>query len=237
MDRITKKGEIEVIIRRVLASEDVESMAKVLLKDILSFKVKFPLLEYAAHLLIDGLPSRYIYKMCDEVAAFNTIGGNVIIGIMLQSRLNSDKASALHYASKYMDQGAEWYVTDIIGERVFGYGMLMYFDEVFILIQQYAQHDSKWVVRAVGAGGHYAIKKGLDKESVDRLFELLISLANARDHHIKTGIGWAAKTTARFHPEIIDKYRPLIIAGEGVGRWFIRKVNIGLKRHAYFNLI
>ena len=77
---------------------------------------------------------------------------------------------------------------------------------------------------------HYAVKKGLEKEYVEQMFELLLSLATTTDFHTKKGVGWAVKTVAKFHPEIISKYQEQIDADGNVKQWFRTKIKIGLGR-------
>src|SRR5690606_25916890 len=108
-----------------------------------------------------------------------------------------------------------------------------YHNEALNFLYQLSTNASPFVVRSIGPGAHYAIKKGLPAKETEDLFKLLLSLANAKDGEIKRGIGWAAKTTAKFHPQIILKFRNLIDDPEKTGAWFRTKVRIGLERNAY----
>lgn len=98
------------------------------------------------------------------------------------------------------------------------------------LLKKLAGDENKWLVRCVGVAAHYAIKKGLKKQYVDEMFVLLLSLCNTTDFHTKKGIGWAAKTSAKFHPDIIAKYQLHIERDERVKQWFKTKIKIGLGR-------
>ena len=56
---------------------------------------------------------------------------------------------------------------------------------------------------------------------------------NSKEKEVRQGIGWAAKTTAKFHPDIIQQYQSEIHNQEKVANWFRRKIQIGLERHEY----
>ncbi|NNE97923.1 MAG: DNA alkylation repair protein, partial [Pyrinomonadaceae bacterium] len=42
------------------------------------------------------------------------------------------------------------------------------------------------------------------------------------------GIGWAAKTTAKFHPDIVADYRDRMEADPNIKQWFKTKIEMGL---------
>jgi hypothetical protein len=200
---------------------------------LLSHKVKFPLLEFCAARFHEEIAASDHISFCDEIAALQTEGGNVILGIMLQKRLHSHFEASFRQAARYIAAGEFWYVSDIIGARVFGFGLLRDAEKSILLLQDFAQSESIWVVRAVGAGAHEAIKKGLKKEAVVGVFQLLLSLGNVTDKEIRAGVGWAAKTTAKFHPDVIEKFQHEIEDKKAIGNWFRRKVTIGLDRYEY----
>lgn len=201
---------------------------------LLAHKVKFSLLEFCAARFHEEIAVSDHISFCDEIAALQTEGGNVILGIMLQKRLESHFEASFKQAAKYIAAGEFWYVSDIIGARVFGFGLLRDAEKSIALLQDLAKSESIWVVRAVGAGVHEAIKKGLKKEAIAEVFQLLLSLGNATDKEIRAGVGWAAKTAAKFHPDIITSFQKEIEEEEKtVGDWFRRKVTIGLERYEY----
>lgn len=236
MESITRKPEIRTCIQSVLEAYDlhgVESAVATLHQLVLSKKVKFPLLEYAAMLLFERLaPADYI-AFCDEVEGLKTIGGNVILGIVLQKHADAAYNASIENATRYISQADAWYVCDIIGERVFGYLLLHRPDETIPVIRRLSQHPSNWVVRSLGAGAHYATKKGLPEEKCVAVFRILLSMANTQDKEIRQGVGWAAKTTAKFHPGIIRTHWSEINDPVKVSNWFRAKIAIGLNRFAY----
>lgn len=201
-------------------------------KQFLQAKVKFPLLEFIAEEIIEFLPDSKQVSFCHMIAELQTEGGNVLLGKILQIRLDRNLDESLELAAEFIEQGEEWFVTDIIAERVYGVGLLNHFRNTLAFLKKLRNHKSPWVERAIGPGSHYAIKKGLSASDTDKVFQLLLSLRDAKDPNVKTGIGWAAKTTAKFHPDIIEKYRDQI-EDPKTGQWFRTKVEIGLKRNAY----
>ena len=236
MKTITKKGdlknELDLCLSKI-TSGNINSFVEELNHRILRKKVKFPLLEYCASEINMSAAEQYHVSICDQISALRTIGGNVIIGILLQKRLADHFEESMKKSIEYIAIGGEWYVTDIIGERIYGWSLLHFPAKTLQLLKKLSSHTNHWVVRSIGPGLHYAIKKGLQIKYVEKVFALLLTLATAKDYHVKRGIGWAAKTTAKFHPEVIEKYAEVLENKEEVGQWFRTKVNIGLKRNAY----
>ncbi len=219
----------------VYREQGVSAFIKTFNTQVLQNKVKFPMLEYSGKLLCESIPPEEQLEICDRIERLKTIGGNVIIGIILQLRLKDYFEQSLEKATEYISQADAWYVCDIIGERVFGFALLHHSLETIPEIKKRSGHSSNWLLRSLGAGIHYAIKKGLDKKSVKTLFRILLSKANTKDKEIRQGIGWAAKTTAKFHPDIIAHFAATINDDDIVDNWFRRKIDIGLKRNQLYN--
>ncbi|PHN08120.1 DNA alkylation repair protein [Flavilitoribacter nigricans] len=236
MRKITRKGEILAALEKVCAAYREQGPAEAVAcceTEMLQHKVKFPLLETFTRGLYECLPETEQLAFCDRIAALRTIGGNVLLGIMLQERLTAHFLPSFGKAAEYIAAGEQWYVCDIIGERVFGYALLHQPERTLPELERLARHPSFWVVRSLGAGSHYAIKKGLEKTAVRRVFALLLSLCNTRNKEVRQGVGWAAKTTARFHPDIIAENRLRIQNEDQVPGWFRTKIKIGLARHQH----
>lgn len=232
---ITRKSDLKLILKScnlIYQKKGLKELIGEIRQNILSVKIKFPLLEFAAFELYNLLPEDKQLLFCDEIEKFKTIGGNVLLGIILQKRLETDLKESFQKAAQYISNSNEWYVSDIIGERVFGFALLTKPEQAFPLIKEYAFHKNNMVQRSTGAGMHYAIKKGLKKSFTTPVFELLLSKAFITDYQTKRGIGWAAKTMARFHPDIVRQYKDQI-EGKETGKWFKTKVRIGLGRHTY----
>jgi len=232
----TGKLQIRSLLQKPILDSlgSTQALTNYLEMHLLVHKIKFPLLEYAAVLVEQSLSNEQIYASCKQVHRLNTIGGNVIIGKLLQSQIEWDLDRAFKQAAKFMQEGQLWYVSDIIGERVWGYGLLNQPESSLEQLKVYSLHYSPWVVRGIGAGTHYAVKKGLSQTWSEQAFKLLLTQALRKEHPIKTGIGWAAKTIARYHPDIIKSYHHQCNDPKQCGRWFTSKIEKGLARNQYY---
>ena len=236
MKLITKKSEIKEILEKCFEKYDqsgLESLVSEIHTSILSNKVKFPILEYCGETIYKTLPENQHILFCDNIQKLKTEGGNVLLGKILQKRLNSNFKQSIEKATEYIADADIWYVCDIIGERVYGYSLLHQPQKTILEIKKLSIHKNNWVIRSLGAGTHYAIKKGLDKSNVKTMFAILLSMANSKDKEIRQGVGWAGKTTAKFHPDIIKFYKSEIEDSEKVANWFRKKIEIGLNRNNY----
>ncbi|WP_435624837.1 DNA alkylation repair protein [Flagellimonas sp.] len=236
MESLSRKLEVKEQLKHCLTSyrdSGLNNCIQQIETRILSKKIRFPLLEFCGETFFQEIKLEEQIAFCAQIERLKTIGGNVIIGIILQKRLHHNLKESIGKAAEYISLADAWYICDIIGERVFGYALLNSWDQTFPLIQDLANHPSNWVVRSLGAGFHNAIKNGLEKLYVEQLFLLLLSKANVKDKEMKQGMGWAAKTTAKFHPDIIAKFKSEIENTEKTGAWFRTKVRIGLERHQY----
>lgn len=236
MESISRKPIIKALVDQSLQeykNHGFEALIKSLCENILSKKVKFPLLEYAAHQYFENIEDEFQIIFCDVLKSKKLEGGNVILGIMLQHRLEFHYDNSIQKAAEYISQATAWYVCDIIGERVFGHALLHYFSKTLEHYHGLIAHDSHWVIRSLGAGAHLAIKWGLEKEKVKEVFKVLLIAGGLKDKEIRQGIGWAAKTTAKFHPDLITEFRADIDNEVIVANWFRTKVQIGLERHEY----
>lgn len=235
MKAITRKSEIKEELERCFLSLEnggIDSFVATINKRILSSKVKFPLLEYCGQEIIHRVnPSDHL-AICHKLTGSQTIGENVLIGTILKLRLENDFDESIDEAIKFISLSWDWYVSDIIGERVFGHAFLNYPGRMLDTFDKLKNHESKWVVRAIGSGCHNAIKWGLPKSEAEEAFKTLLELGDSKDYQIRRGIGWAAKTTAKFHPDIIQKYEEAIHS-KHIGSWFRTKIKIGLSRHSY----
>jgi hypothetical protein len=227
---ISSKATITAITERLLGiyyQEGVDAFIKAFHTQILKKKVRFPVLEHAGKLLYESIPVKEQIDVTDKIIGLHEIGSNTVAGTILQLRLEKHFKQSIDKAIEYIITGDEWYVCDIIGERVMGHGLLTQPEKTLPVLKKMAKNESKWIVRCIGVAAHYAIKKGLEKKYVEEVFKLLLSLGDTTDFHTKKGIGWAAKTTSKFYPDLVDKYSAQI---EGTKQWFKTKVKIGLSR-------
>ena len=214
----------------------ISSLAIAVNSVILSKRIKFSVLEYCGRELFKHISSDKHIEFLDALVKPKEMGSWVIAGMMLQLRLTEHFEESLAKAAEYITYGNEWYVCDIIGERVMGHGLLN-FPMKMPELNQLAKSQNRWLIRSVGVAAHYATKKRLEIYYADEVFKLLLSLANSTDFHTKKGIGWGAKTIAKFHPSIIEKYKNNIYDNPSVKQWFKTKVEIGLKRNQFENLL
>lgn len=237
MECITHKKTVQQFLER-LPSEYTErtkiSFLTQLQDEILAKKVRFPLLEYTGKSFHKKIPVEQQPGFLDALVSTHQTGAFVIAGIMLQSQLSSHYEQSLRQAENYILRGNTWYVCDIIGERVMGYALLTSPEKTIPILESYKNHPDKWMVRCIGVAAHYAIKKGLVKNAVKQVFALLLSLAGTTEFHTRKGIGWAAKTTAKFHPDIIAQYQAQMTGNPSVNIWFHTKIRIGLSRSAKY---
>ena len=236
MQVVTRKAEVKEYLDKCLSVYDganVPELVEAVHCHILNRKVKFPLLEYCGKIIHGTLAHPDRITFCDQLEALKTEGGNVILGIILQNELSDHFELSIQKTVEYISRADVWYVCDIIGERVFGFSLLNQPARTIPEIQRLTTSASRWVVRSLGAGVHYAIKKGLDKAEVRTVFRILLSNAGSTDKEIRQGVGWAAKTTAAFHPDVIDFFKDEINDKISVANWFRAKIEIGLSRNRY----
>ncbi len=123
MKSITRKSEVLQITQNCLLIYQNKGFNAFLMayhQEILSSKIKFPLLEESATAIYTYLPENDRLHFCDEIEKLKTIGANVIIGKILQKRLGVNFTETIEKAVQYIAMADDWYVCDIIGERVFG---------------------------------------------------------------------------------------------------------------------
>ncbi|WP_395373864.1 DNA alkylation repair protein [Marinicella sp. W31] len=236
MRLITRKSDLKPILNvacEKFTQAGLDLMLPYIDDEILSHKVKFPLLEWCASEFHQYIPQSTQLDFCDRIHQLNREGGNVILGKMLQIRSAKNLPESLDKAAEYISQADIWYVADIIGERVFGHTLLHQFHNTFTTIRAMSLSANHWLIRGFGAGSHYSIKKGLPKDDVETLFSWLLLQAHSSNKEIRQGIGWAAKTTAKFHPEIIKTFHQEIHKKHKIAQWFRTKIKIGLERHAH----
>lgn len=236
MESITRKSDLKPKVQAFIdcyLQKGKEKGLQYLLDHILSFKIKFPLLEFVGEEIHQQLPKKDHLLFCDELYAKNTMGGLVIIGKLLQLRLEYDVENSIERAEYYISLADEWYICDIIGERVWGYGLRYYTESCFSMVLSRFTSENRWVIRSLGAGSHFAIKRGLDRIYVEQLWLELLKFGKSKDKEIRQGIGWACKTTAKFHPELIQQYNLQLDDRTQIDNWVRRKVKIGLERAEY----
>ncbi len=236
MESITRKSDLRIILSKAPKGEstvELEKLVEYLCSTALNHKIKFPLLEFIAEELFTHLPKHKHLIFCDLIFSKNTMGGLVIIGKILQLRLNVNAIESINKATHYISLADEWFICDIIGERVYGYGMRYYTETCFKTVKSIFTHTNRWVLRGMGAGCHFAIKRGLEENNVEQLFIELLKFGKSKDKEIRQGVGWACKTTAKFHPKLIQTHINHIEDDALIDNWVRRKIKMGLDRSKY----
>ncbi|MEI2274922.1 DNA alkylation repair protein [Sphingobacterium sp. ML3W] len=233
IEKISSKVRVREILGQAKQSWEQQGQDALLVtinEGLLKNKVSFPLLEFAAKEMALWIPENEQLHFMDIMVATKEMGSYVLAGMMLQLRLPLHLEQSIQRACAYILSGDQWYVCDIIGERVLGHALLTYPEKTIPLLALLAKNSDKWIVRTIGVATHYAVKKGLSPKFAETMFRLLLILSNATNLHIKKRIGWGAKTIAKFHPTIIAHYQKQIELPE-TRQWFRTKVNIGLNRN------
>ena len=230
MKVISRKSEVQPIIDECILSyrqggihQCVENLHALLLKK----HVKFPLLDHCGYELYLNTPLEKHVELCNGIERLKTEGGNVLLGTILQRRLEDHFEESIQKAVDYISVADFGYTPDVIGERVFGASLLREPEKTIGIIEPLFSSECSLVIRSLGAGIHYAIKKGLSEEFVRILFNFLLAAGKSEDKEIRQGIGWAAKTTAKFHPKIIESYTVRINDPQKVDSWFRAKIGSG----------
>ena len=195
--------------------------------EIFRHRVKFPILEKIAIICSKQLTGEGQQLLVAKLSESRHISSYPVIGKMIQLELNADFALAYQKAKEHIIQGDQWYVCDIISERVFGEGTLRNFEASYLEFQTMANHENIWIQRSIGIASHYATKKKLPKHQVELLFKLMLENGHKTQLYIKKGIGWAAKTIGKYHPDILHGHAEEIKHTK-LSKWFLRKMDIGL---------
>jgi 3-methyladenine DNA glycosylase AlkD len=233
MEIIGSKAKVLELLEPALKTyspKKEKAFVELLHKQILCKKIRFPQLENAAKELYKTIPANRHLAILDQIISLPEVGTNVIAGIILQLRLKAHFKESIDKALLYITIGDAWFVCDIIGERVLGYALLTEPEKTLLLFKKLTKHENKWAVRSIGVATHYAVKNGLKKEFSERSFQILLLCSTVTDFHTKKGIGWAAKTIAKLHPDIIKKYDSEISNNPNIKQWFKTKIKIGLGR-------
>lgn len=225
---ITSQSALKPVLSQLVSlRHDQDAFWLCLETEVLRHRVKFPVLEFLARQLKDWLTPEEKEALIDRMAMARHISCYPVIGKLLQLELSQGLDKVYEKAQAHIIQGNEWYVCDIISERVFGEGTLRDSKQSLTLLKQMGEHDNFWIQRSIGIASHYATKKKLPKEEVEELLLLMVTHAHKTQYFTKKGIGWAGKTIAKYHPDLIRKHETQMKATP-LSRWFISKVNIGL---------
>jgi hypothetical protein len=196
------------------------------LEQVVSSKIKFPALEHLAILVNDWLPTSEVPSFIEKVVAMDQIGSYPFCGKLIQLQLENDLLGSFRLAAKSIHAGDVWYACDTISERVYGMGLLHFWEEAFPLVKKLSSSKNHWDRRGVGVATHLTVKWGLDPKRSADLLELALKRQAATHHEEKTGIGWGLKTIAKFHPELLKGKG--METGAGLPAWMASKIKRGM---------
>ena len=211
-----------------LEEQDYYGCIAILHKKILASRTKSSIIEYVTRDILNGFPDPCQIPFCDKITKLNEEGSSVVTGTALQMRLETDLEESIEKCIEYARLGDDLSHCDQLSERVLGFAILNYPEIIVPVLPALLKEDERWIVRMVGVGSCHAVKNGLAAEFVEELFNLLVANSDRTDADDKEGIGWAAKSTAELHPEIVSKYWNYIDTDPNVGAWFRTEVETGL---------
>lgn len=205
---ITRKSDLRPILElceKTYHSKGLEAMVLKIYSEILVHKVKFPLLEFCSEEWFNLISEKDQLLFCDYIEDLQTEGGNVVLGKFLLLRLPLEFEGSIQKTVEYLNRADIWYISDLIGERVLGGALLLDFEKSWALFQPLLKDSSIWVIRAIGAGIHFSIKREISANHVQTMMTVLLDSQPSAHKEVKQGIGWAMKTAARFHPELMHQ--------------------------------
>ncbi|MBU0765176.1 MAG: DNA alkylation repair protein [Bacteroidetes bacterium] len=219
------KPEIRMLadqLSGLYANGEESDFSRLFRERLFSQKISFPYMEVVGEVLYERLGAERCLKITDGLANEEYVGGFVVAATVLQKHLRQDFSLSCKKAVEYMIAGNTWYVCDIIGERVFGYGLVNDFSKMFACLEKFIDHESHWIRRVVGVAVHVAAKRQIGQEKIEKLFYLSMRQAYEKNYHVKKGCGWGIETIAKFYPDFAVSARHLVEEDPKVNSW-IRK--------------
>lgn len=206
-----KKKEVEELAQKVNLSIEANNIqnAYAILEPILLVKTPFRYLDIIGESIGVNCPNRLeaYLSFWDEVSKNREMGGYVVVGQALIALLRTNPSLCFRKAVEYLIEGDEWYVCDIIGERVMGHALTNYYESTFDLFDELVNHDNPWVRRSVGVAVHYFAKRCREEEKkAIELMNLLEPQLLEKDLKVIKGIGWGLKTIGRYYPKSLTDY-------------------------------
>jgi len=210
------------------------------LNPILDAKVPFPLLDEMGKILGEAgkfsLP-KYL-EVFDEIFARGRMGGYVILGQALGRLLDVEFEASLSKAREYIAKGAEWYVCDIIGERVLGPALVNHFERALPYLEGLTREEDRWVRRSIGVAVHFFAKeRPKDQERVRKLLALSSLLIEDHRRDVVKGVGWGLKTIGKYQPRLIEEYLQEALKSKRLSKLMLRKASTYLDEKVKENLL
>jgi hypothetical protein len=174
-------------------------------------------------------PVAQVNDLVQLLATDHTMGGWVVIGGCLGQQLDRDLAGALDRCRGLIVQGAKWYVTDILAERVPGPALLREFSVTLDLLEPWVADENPWVRRALGVAVHHWGKRSRGAVSevhhAEALLGFIEPLFSEWDWDAVKGIALGLKTIGRFYPEVMTDWllRQVVFYRKRHRAWMVRK--------------
>lgn len=206
-----RAGEARELAGRVLTklSEGGHGDAYDLLRPLLSERTPFSTLDRIGEVIGRGSLAE-IDPFLLHVVAEGTMGGWVVAGKCLGEQVDRDLKGALSRGRGLMAQGARWYVTDIIGERVPGPALVRQFDSAVVELESWSLDRDPWVRRGLGVAVHYWAKWARGDPTrmlrAKTLLDVVEPLFSEQSMDALKGIGWGLKTLGRFYPDLVASW-------------------------------
>ncbi len=218
---------------------DMEALWEVL-NPILDSKVPFPLLDEMGKILGEAgrfSPPKYL-EVFDEIFARGKMGGYVILGQALGRLLDVEFEASLSKAREYIAKGVEWYVCDIIGERVFGPALVNYFERALPYLEGLTREEDRWVRRSIGVAVHFfAKRRSKDRERMRKLLALSSLLIEDHRRDVVKGVGWGLKTIGKHQPRLMEEYLQEVLKSKRLSKLTLRKATTYLDEKVKENLL
>jgi hypothetical protein len=218
-----KVGEARELGRRIAArvhAGEIE-LAYALLAPVLAERTPFPKLGIIGEAVGAGSLAT-TNAFLDEIAAHETEGGWVVIGMGLGQQLDRDLPGAFEHCRRYIVAADVWYGADILGERVPGPALVAGFEPALALLAPWREDESAWVRRAVGVAGHFWAKRSCGADELAprarTLLRFLEPMFEEWEMPAVKGVGWGLKTLGRHYPD-------------AVASWLASEVVPGQRRH------
>ncbi len=179
------------------------------LRPLLDAKCPFVKLDRIGKMLGDSAKSRpsSLFPLLREIVDYNTLGGHVIFAQALVSLLDVDFDRVIKMARDHIQQGATWYICDMVGERVIGQALHRHFEQTLPWLKKFLNDKDPWVRRSAGVAVHLYVKRN---KTAEKEIKILLNIFEVhieeRQIDVVKGIGWGLKTVGRHHPDLMDAF-------------------------------
>jgi hypothetical protein len=162
---------------------------------------------------IGNSPFNTLDPFLDLISTAGTMGGWVIIGSILKSKLDQGLVGALNRCRSLIIRSDVWYGADIFGERVPGPALVGHFEPALKTLAPWRHDPNRWVRRSVGVSVHSWAKRSRGSRDLipraEALLTFLEPLFEGWEIDAVKGVGWGLKTLGKHYPEQISNWLDL----------------------------